>query len=76
MNRLIILNKNNQLDYLTVCDLVKRILKCFNFNSEERFDKSELQIIVDNFIQQMHTSDTSLSCDDFKEQFKKIGPLN
>jgi len=53
IERLVLLNKNNQLDYLTICDLVRKIFSSFDFDSDGLLDKIEAKALVDNFLLQM-----------------------
>lgn len=72
IDRLVLLNKNNQLDYLTVCDLVRKIYNSFDFDADNMLDKIESKALVDTFIQQMSVGDTSLSQELLKDLFRKI----
>lgn len=72
IDKLVLLNKNNQLDYLTVCDLVRKIYNSFDFDEDGTLDKIESKAMIDTFLQQMSQNDTSSSQEDFRDLFKKI----
>ena len=70
IEKLVNLHKNNQLDYLTVCDLVRKILDAYDFDKDKQLDKIEYKALVDNFLTQMQLTDTSLNQDDFREMLR------
>lgn len=72
IERLVLLNKNNQLDYLTVCDLVRKVVEAFDFDQDQSLDKVEAKALVDNFCLQMAQTDAALKQEDFRDQFRKI----
>lgn len=41
IDRLVQFNKNNQLDYLTICSLVRKIFNSFDFDGDGNLDKIE-----------------------------------
>jgi hypothetical protein len=72
IERLVLLNKNNQLDYLTVCDLVRKVVEAFDFDQDQCLDKFEAKALVDNFCLQMAQTDAALKQEDFRDLFRKI----
>jgi len=51
--RVIEMHKNNQLDYLTVCGLVRKIFRAFDFDCDGILDKKESKALLDAFTQEM-----------------------
>lgn len=45
------MHKNNQLDYLTLCDLVRKIFRAFDFDNDGSLDKKESKALLDAFTQ-------------------------
>ena len=69
--RVIEMHKNNQLDYLTVCGLVRKIFRAFDFDSDGILDKKESKALLDAFTQEMALTDGS-RIEEFKDLHKRI----
>ena len=70
IDRLVSLHKTNQLDYLTVCDGVRKIFNAYDFDSDGLLDKIEHKAFLENFMTQMKITDSSINQDEFRDLFK------
>lgn len=64
--------KIGQLDYLTICELVKKIFKFFDLDGNAVLDKSEGKFFLDALTHEMNFASTSMSRDKFKKWFADI----
>lgn len=69
MSKLVKLYKLNSLDYLQVCDLSKKVFRCFDLDGNALLDKVEAKILLQAFSNEMNTIGTSLSKDGFRKWF-------
>ena len=67
INKLVQLNKSNQLDYLAACSLVRKIYRCFDFDGDNQLDRIELQALFSNFTAAVEKQDPSLKAQALKD---------
>lgn len=66
------LYKLSQLDYLHVCDLTRKIYRCFDLDGNANLDKFETRHLIDAFSSEMNTIGTSFNKQSFREWFAQI----
>lgn len=64
--------KVNSLDYLTLCDLTRKIYRCFDLDSNDNLDKYETKQLLEVFSNEMNTLGTALNRKTFSDWFAKI----
>ena len=62
----------NQLDYLTVCDLARKVFKCFDLNADANLNKHETKLWLEAFSAEMNTLTTNFNLAQFRAWFSKI----
>ncbi len=64
--------KLNKIDYLSLCDMTRKIYKCFDFDHNQNLDKLETKQLLEAFSSEMNMLGTTLTKNTFKEWFAKI----
>lgn len=72
MHKLVEKYKVNQLDYLTVCDLARKVFKCFDLNADANLNKHETKLWLEAFSAEMNTLTTNFNLSQFRAWFSKI----
>ena len=64
--------KVDNLDYLTLCDLTRKIFRCFDVDNNQNLDKLETKQLLEAFSAEMNTIGTQFNRKTFQEWFAKI----
>jgi hypothetical protein len=61
LSKLVEKYKINRLDYLTVCDLARKIFRCYDLNCDSNLNKHETKLWLEAFSSEMNTLTTNFS---------------
>lgn len=64
--------KLNGLDYLQVCDLTRKVFRCFDLSGNAQLGKIEMKCLLEHFTSEMNTIGTTMSKQTFQKWFESI----
>jgi Ca2+-binding EF-hand superfamily protein len=70
IKKLVNLYRLNQLDYLHLCDLTRKIYRCFDLDGNANLDKFETRNLMEAFSSEMNTIGTQFNKQTFKKFFQ------
>lgn len=72
IRKLVGLYKNNGLDYLGICDLTRKIFRCFDLSNCRELGKIEMKCLLEALSNEMNLINTNLNIQTFQKWFDQI----
>lgn len=72
IRKLVGMYKNNGLDYLAICDLTRKIFRCFDLSNCRELGKIEMKCLLEALSNEMNIINTNLNIQTFQKWFDQI----